>query len=150
MLVKHFKSLMKHRGITLLILVSLITVGCSNSPNYSIHHVDVKSADKSTEKWIEKNSKANGTYLGKTHISKKSYRYYLYINYTNPVNNEYYSANQVSMRSGGNHAMIINVKSTPSDEKWEKIFYIDEKEQSLKKIVLNGEDIKTSSIPVIE
>ena len=134
----------------LLFLILIIVTGCSNSQNYSITYLDVKSADGNIQKWIEKNRKMNGIYLGKNITNNEEDIYYLYINYSNLVTNKYSSINAVSINSNSSNSININVRPRPSDQKSEKIFYIEVKESSLKRIILNGEDINTSSIPSIQ
>ncbi|MEV5030257.1 hypothetical protein [Paenibacillus sp. LPE1-1-1.1] len=136
----------------LLLLIFIIVTGCSNSQNFSITYSDVKSADGNIQKWMEKNRKKNGIYLGKNITNNQEEIYYLYINYSNPVADKYSSINAVSMNSNSSSSININVSPKPSDQKSEseKIFYIAVKESSLKKINLNGEVMKTSSIPSIQ
>jgi NAD kinase len=110
--------------LTLLISISIIATGCTNPQNYSVTYIDVKSAGENVEKWVEKSSKTNGIYLGKILVSKEGDTYYLYVNYTNLVANKYYSVNEVSIDSGSKNSMIINSKSSPSDEKAETENYL--------------------------
>lgn len=136
----------------LLLLIFIVVTGCSNSPNFSITNPDVKSADGNIQKWIEENRKKNGIYLGKNITNNEAVIYYLYINYSNPVTDKYSSINAVSIDSNSGSSININVSPKPSDQKSEseEIFYIVVKESSFKKITLNGEEMKTSSIPSIQ
>ncbi|WP_221226889.1 hypothetical protein [Paenibacillus baekrokdamisoli] len=127
----------------------IFVTGCSNSQNISITYLDLKSADGNIQKWIEKNRKMNGIYLGKNITNNEGDIYYLYINYSIPVTKKF-SINAVSIDSNSSSSININVRPRPSDQKSEKLFYIKVKESSLKKIILNGEDINTSSIASIQ
>jgi len=133
----------------LFIFILIFVTGCSNIVNYSVDYLDVSSADANVKKWIENNGKANGIYLGRINESDEVNLYYLYVNYTNPVDKN--SIDSVSINSNGKKSLLINTKLRSSDQAIdEKLFCITIKEKSLEKIVLNGQDIITSSIPIIK
>ncbi|QWU16653.1 hypothetical protein SAMN04487895_12357 [Paenibacillus sophorae] len=134
--------------LSLFILISIFATGCSSIVNYSVKELDVRSADVNVKKWIESNGKANGIYIGRINESEEGNIYYLYVNYKNPVDKK--SIDSVSIDSNGKKSILIDVKLRPSDQVNEKLFCITVKDKSLEKIVLNGEDITTSSIPIIE
>ncbi|MCL6605115.1 MAG: hypothetical protein K6T94_19800 [Paenibacillus sp.] len=134
----------------LFIMILVIAAGCSNTVNYSVKYLDVSSADVNVKMWLENSDKANGIYLGKIDGSNEEYIYYLYVNNnTNPIDKN--SIDSVSINSSGKKSLLINTTLKTSDLiNDDKLFCITVKDKTLEKIVLNGEDISISSIPIIE
>ncbi|WP_419874233.1 hypothetical protein [Candidatus Pristimantibacillus sp. PTI5] len=97
----------------LLLLIFIIVTGCSNSQNFSITYSDVKSADGNIQKWIEKNRKKNGIYLGKNITNNEEEINCLYTNYSKLVTDKYSSINAVSIDSNSGSSININVSPKP-------------------------------------
>ncbi|WP_195576549.1 hypothetical protein [Paenibacillus sp. 1001270B_150601_E10] len=112
----------------------------------SVESLKLSSADAHVKQWFEENAKSNGIYLAKSNDSV----FYLYMKYLDPVS--------VSMVTGKN-SMTIDTKQRKSnqsdrDGEYKDLFCMKIKEKLLNrnvldKIVLNGQVIKTSSIPVL-
>lgn len=130
-------------------LVLILVTGCSNTVDFSVEYLGINTEDSTVKKWIESNGTASGIYLGKTKESKEGYKYYLYVNYANPA--EQKSINSISVKSNGKESLLIDTKIRKSDQvDSEKLFCVSVIGSSLDYIVLNGEEIKTSSISNIE